>query len=203
MVNFLTFNPYFEWERDIEISFQARHGEIAPYLMRAIDICAAAGVEANVRYMPPCQLPGYEQHVYTGYQLPYDPHEWDYNSWYDTGHPARPGEDWYYQASGRQRERHGYQHVPACGSCAIRDVCDGFHAQYTSRWGDREAVPYPGPPVTDPRHFIQHQDKYLYPSVAQIPGHDPGRPGDAGTAAQLDLTAGGGAAARTTQAAGQ
>jgi len=77
VVNFLTFNPYFEWERDVEISFQARHSDIAPHLMRAIDICTAAGVEANVRYMPPCQLPGYEQHVYTGYQLPYDPHEWD------------------------------------------------------------------------------------------------------------------------------
>ena len=25
VVNFLTFNPYFEWERDVEISFQARH----------------------------------------------------------------------------------------------------------------------------------------------------------------------------------
>jgi hypothetical protein len=75
VVNFLTFNPYFEWERDVEISFQARHSDIAPHLMRAIDICTAAGVEANVRYFPPCQLPGYEQHVYTGYQLPYDPHE--------------------------------------------------------------------------------------------------------------------------------
>ena len=91
VVNFLTFNPYFEWERDVEISFQARHSDIAPHLMRAIDICTAAGVEANVRYMPPCQLPGYEQHVYTGYQLPYDPHEWDYNSWYDTGYPGQPG----------------------------------------------------------------------------------------------------------------
>ena len=90
VVNFLTFNPYFEWERDIEIGFQVRHSEAAPYLKRAIDICSAAGVEANVRYMPPCALPGYEQHVYTGFQLPYDPHEWDYNSWYDTGHPGTP-----------------------------------------------------------------------------------------------------------------
>jgi len=94
VVNFLTFNPYFVWERDIEISFQARHSDIAPRLMRAIDTCTAAGVEANVRYMPPCQLPGYEQHVYTGYQLPYDPHEWDYNSWYDAGQPGQPGPDW-------------------------------------------------------------------------------------------------------------
>jgi hypothetical protein len=32
VVNFLTFNPYFEWTADPEISFQARHSEIAPYL---------------------------------------------------------------------------------------------------------------------------------------------------------------------------
>jgi MoaA/NifB/PqqE/SkfB family radical SAM enzyme len=202
VVNFLTFNPYFEWERDIEISFQARHCEIAPYLMRAIDICTAAGVEANVRYMPTCQLPGYEQHVYTGYQLPYDPHEWDFNSWYDVGQPGKPGEDWYYQASGHQRERYGYQHVPACHSCAIREICDGFHAQYITRWGDDEAIPYPGPLVTDPRHFVQHQDKYFYPSPAPSPGTDTDGPDDE-PAERLDLSAGGGASARHTQPAGQ
>jgi MoaA/NifB/PqqE/SkfB family radical SAM enzyme len=203
VVNFLTFNPYFEWERDTEISFQARHSEIAPYLMRAIDICTAAGIEANVRYMPPCQLPGYEQHVYSGYQLPYDPHEWDYNSWYDTGQPGQPAEDWYYQASRRQRERHRYQHVPACGQCALRDICDGFHAQYAARWGGGEAVPYSGPRITDPRHFIQRQYKCQYLSTEPDPGRGITRSDDAGPTAQLDVTAGGGAGARHKLTAGQ
>lgn len=75
VVNFLTFNPYFEWTSDVEIEFQVRHSEIAPYLAKAIDKCLELGVEANVRYMPLCQLPGYESHAYTGFQLPYDPHE--------------------------------------------------------------------------------------------------------------------------------
>jgi hypothetical protein len=191
------------WERDIEISFQARHSEIAPYLMRAIDICTAAGVETNVRYMPPCQLPGYEQHVYTGFQLPYDPHEWDYNSWYDNGRPGRPGEEWYYQASREQRDRHGYQQVPACTGCAVREICDGFHAQYAARWGGGEAVPYPGPLVTDPRHFIRHQDKYHYPPAE--PGSGPDLADSPGTelAAPLGLTASGGAGARHKLPAGQ
>jgi MoaA/NifB/PqqE/SkfB family radical SAM enzyme len=204
VVNFLTFNPYFEWERDIEISFQARHSEIAPYLMRAIDTCTAAGVEANVRYMPPCQLPGYEQHVYTGYQLPYDQHEWDYNSWYDAGQPAQPGEDWYYQASRRQRERHDYHQVPACGGCALREICDGFHAQYAARWGDGEAAPQPGPVVTDPRHFIRHQDKYQYSSGDPGSGPHPAA-GKSTTelAAPLGLTASGGAGARHKLRAGR
>jgi MoaA/NifB/PqqE/SkfB family radical SAM enzyme len=171
VVNFLTFNPYFEWSAQPEIAFQARHGEIAPHLARAIERCTQLGVEANVRYLPPCQLPGREAHVYTGYQLPYDPHEWDYSSWYDTNHPGSPPPDWYLQASRRQQQRHHYVHVPACADCALRQVCDGFHAQYVARWGGDEATPYPGPPITDPRHFIRHQHKIQY-----------GTPGNADTA---------------------
>jgi MoaA/NifB/PqqE/SkfB family radical SAM enzyme len=169
VVNFLTFNPYFEWTGQPEIEFQARHSEIAPHLMAAIDRCTQLGVEANVRYMAPCLLPGYEAHVYTGYQLPYDPHEWDYNSWYDAGHEGSPPPDWYLQASQRQQQRHHYVQVPACGDCALRTVCDGFHAQYVARWGGDEANPYPGQPIADPRHFIQHQEKirYVDPTTAQ------------------------------------
>jgi hypothetical protein len=196
VVNFLTFNPYFEWERDIEIGFQARHSEIAPYLKRAIDICTATGVEANVRYMPPCQLPGYEQHVYTGFQLPYDEHEWDYNSWYDTGHPGAPSAAWYYQASRRQRERHNYQQVPACGQCALREICDGFHAQYAARWGGDEAAPYPGPLITDPCHFIQHQDKAQYADKTPDPASDPALTASTELSGPLNLSASGGAGAR-------
>ncbi|NRQ37978.1 radical SAM protein [Nonomuraea sp. NN258] len=166
VVNFLTFNPYFEWAQQGEIEFQARHSEIAPHLAKAIDRCAQLGVEANVRYMPPCQLPGREAHVYTGFQLPYDPHEWDYNSWYDAGHEGRPLPQWYLEASRQQQQRHGYIHVPACNDCALREICDGFHPQYVARWGGEEASPYPGPPVQDPTHFIRGQSKLRYPTTA-------------------------------------
>jgi MoaA/NifB/PqqE/SkfB family radical SAM enzyme len=159
VVNFLTFNPYFEWNDDQEIDFQVKHSDIAPYLARALDRCTELGIEANVRYMPPCQLPGREAHVYTGFQLPYDPHEWDYNSWYDRGHAGAPTAEWYLQASEQQRRRHRYTPVAACGSCALRAVCDGFHSQYVARWGGGEAVPYPGEAITNPCHFIQHQAK--------------------------------------------
>ncbi len=162
VVNFLTFNPYFEWAQQPEIAFQARYSVIAPYLARAIDRCAELGIEVNVRYMPPCQLPGRETHVYTGFQLPYDPHEWDYNSWYDTGQQGPPAPEWYVEASKRQQRRHGYVRVPACSDCALRDICDGSHAQYVARWGGDEATPYPGPPISDPSHFVRHQNKLEY-----------------------------------------
>jgi MoaA/NifB/PqqE/SkfB family radical SAM enzyme len=170
VVNFLTFNPYFEWRQEPEIEFQARHSEIAPYLARAIDRCAELGIEANVRYMPPCQLPGREHHVYTGYQLPYDPHEWDYNSWYDAGHDGEATPDWYLEASRRQQQRHGYIHVPGCDSCALKAVCDGLHPQYVARWSGDEVRPYNAPPVSDPRYFIARQRKLDY----QLPDADDG-----------------------------
>jgi len=172
VVNFLTFNPYFEWANEPEIEFQARHSEIAPHLARAIDRCTELGVEANVRYMPPCQLPGREAHVYTGYQLPYDPHEWDYNSWYDTSHEGPPPPEWYLAASARQQQRHGYVQVPACGDCALRAVCDGLHPQYVARWGGDEAKPYAGPLITDPQHFIRQQTKVAYAPLGPQEGDD-------------------------------
>jgi hypothetical protein len=45
-------------------------------------------------------------------------------------------------------------------------VCDGFHAQYLAQWGDGEARPYAGPPITDPRHFIREQPKLIYVAAA-------------------------------------
>ncbi len=189
VVNFLTFNPYFEWNRDIEIEFQARHSDIALYLTKAIDKCVELDIEANVRYMPLCQLPGYEPHAYTGFQLPYDPHEWDYNSWYDAGHPGTPPAGWYWDASKRQQERHNYRHVAACGDCAVRSICDGFHAQYVTRWGGSEAAPYSGQTVTDPCHFVQHQQKVdCIPSGSVTDGEGGLQYADALTLTQFQAT---------------
>ncbi len=161
VVNFITFNPYFEWKQQLDIPFQARHSEIAPYLKEAIDICTNCGVEANVRYMPICQMKGYEQYIYTGFQLSFDPHEWDFNSWYDRG-VASPDREWYLSASWEQRDRHGYVHGELCQQCALRNICDGFHSQYAKRWGFEEAQPYEGEPVFDPTIFIRRQLKLHY-----------------------------------------
>lgn len=162
VVNFLTFNPYFEWSDNKIIDFQVRHSEAASSLVNAIDKCTQNGIEVNVRYMPICQLPGKESHVYTGFQLPYDTHEWDYNSWYDYGCEYTDSKDWYLQASRKQRERHHYTYVSACKSCSVREICDGFHAQYIANYGDKEAKPYEGEAVTDPTHFIKNQYKMRY-----------------------------------------
>ena len=61
-------------------------------------------------------------------------------------------------------------------------MCDGFHAQYVARWGGDEAKPYPGPPVTDPRHFVRHQNKIGYLVSDDADTTEPTTPQHASTA---------------------
>ncbi len=157
VVNFLTFNPYFEWTEAEQIPFQVAHTEAAPHLMAAIDVLRAAGIEANVRYFPICLMPGYEEHVFTGHQLPYDTHEWDYNAWYDLRHRGAPDHEWYRWASRLQRTRNGYVHAEPCQACSLKDICDGLHEQYVSAFGEAELRPVAGEPVVDPAYFIDAQ----------------------------------------------
>lgn len=170
VINFLTFNPYFEWRAAPEIPFQAKHSEIMQHLGPALHLCDQYGIEANVRYMPICQLNGFESHAFTGYQLPYDVHEWDYNSWYDRGLRGQPSREWYYSASAEQKARHSYVHTEKCQNCAARNICDGFHSQYLARWGAEEAVPYDGELISDPTFYIRQQAKHEYTEAnGQIP----------------------------------
>ncbi len=162
VINFITFNPYFEWKGCENIPFQVKHSEISSYLKETIDFCNDNGVEANVRYMPLCMMKGYEKHLYNGFQLPYDPHEWDYNSWYDRGHYGQPNAEWYEEASRKQRLRYDYLYVRPCLRCSVKNICDGFHRQYIERWDESEASPYEGEIITDPTHFIRKQWKLTY-----------------------------------------
>jgi hypothetical protein len=168
VVNFLTFNPHFEWANE-DPAFQVRHSDAAPQLQAAIDILTAGGVEANVRYMPLCTMRGYEEHLFTGYQLPYDTHEWDYNSWYDAGAPGTPSAHWYRDFADGHRKRLGYEHASPCEGCSMRAICDGIHGQYARRFGVDELNPYDGRVVTSPTHFIAHQP-VVATEVVEAPG---------------------------------
>lgn len=87
VVNFITFNPFADQATGRRASENVpRYQEAAPYLTEALDLLEDAGIEANVRYFPFCQLE--ERHRGNGYnfqQLSYDPHEWDFASWGWTG----------------------------------------------------------------------------------------------------------------------
>ncbi|MDO9632944.1 MAG: radical SAM protein [Humidesulfovibrio sp.] len=82
-VNFIAFNPFEDQQKgERSLDDVAAYSEVSASLVPALDILRAAGIEANVRYFPLCQVPeAYRQHLYNFQQLPYDLHEWDYASW--------------------------------------------------------------------------------------------------------------------------
>jgi hypothetical protein len=88
VVNFLAFNPFEDQQLQGKRSaFNVpRYSDVSAVLNQALDILAAAGIEANVRYFPICMVePRHRKSIYDFQQLPYDVHEWDYASWSWTG----------------------------------------------------------------------------------------------------------------------
>lgn len=87
VVNFIAFNPFEDQQKGGRSEEDVpRYSEVRAPLVEALDFLEANGVEANVRYLPLCQVP--ERHrksFYNFQQLPYDLHEWDYASWSWTG----------------------------------------------------------------------------------------------------------------------
>lgn len=91
VVNFLGFNPFNDQQTGKRSAVNVPHySEIARPLDAALDTLAAAGIEANVRYLPFCMVA--ERHrksVYNFSQIPYDLHENDFASWSWTDLPAQ------------------------------------------------------------------------------------------------------------------
>jgi molybdenum cofactor biosynthesis enzyme MoaA len=83
VVNFLGFNPFNDQETGKRSAENVpSYDEVRPALGEALDLLAAAGAEANVRYLPFCVVE--ERHrgsVYDFQQIPYDLHENDFASW--------------------------------------------------------------------------------------------------------------------------
>ena len=62
----------------------------------------------------------------------------------------------------RAREHCGYKPAPACGHCAAKGICDGFHGDYAAFFGFDEAQAIQAAaPFTDPRHYISQQRKVV------------------------------------------
>jgi MoaA/NifB/PqqE/SkfB family radical SAM enzyme len=64
----------------------------------------------------------------------------------------------------RAREYTGYRHVPACASCDLKAICDGFYGDYVKLFGSAEARPIAlGQRIDDPQHYSRHQRKKIHP----------------------------------------
>ncbi|WP_243358627.1 radical SAM protein [Fundidesulfovibrio terrae] len=198
VVNFIAFNPFEDQQKGQRSGQDVPcYTEVRGPLVDALDYLEENGLEANVRYLPLCQVP--ERHrksFYNFQQLPYDLHEWDYASWSWTGrNPQRrqggdleapvtlkwansrsklfghegyledasvSREDEYrHSAYVRAREHCGYKFAPACESCGLRGICDGFHGDYASLHGADEAQTQRIPLVDDPKFYISRQVKIV------------------------------------------
>jgi uncharacterized Fe-S cluster-containing radical SAM superfamily protein len=91
VVNFLGFNPFNDQQTGKRSAKNVpRYAEVSQPINEALDVLAAAGIEANVRYLPFCVVA--ERHrpsVYDFPQIPYDLHENDFASWSWTDLPAQ------------------------------------------------------------------------------------------------------------------
>lgn len=219
-VNYIAFNPFGDQQTGQRTHENVpKYSDIKPLLAEAIDALETAGIEVNVRYLPMCMAePRHRKNFYNYQQLPYDTHEWDYESWLWTmmqPQMMKPGglSPWYRLGVGARRiyacsgvalrdmsERKEipftikinaqrtiarveqavrgkealcrreaklraaadckYQYHEACGKCAFKNICDGFHGDYAEFFGTQEAAPVTDVPMTDdPKFCIRQQEK--------------------------------------------
>jgi len=166
--NFIVFSPLSRWATFREIEFQARHSELAPYLMKAIDIFNSRGIWVNVRYFPMCMMPGYEQHVTCFPQICYDPFEWDYRSYVNMSKERimeiyRLGKRLgvygeqeghiFFNTWSLIQSRRCYRKGDQCQRCALKLICDGVATQYMNRFGFDELKSIEGDTIWDPIYF--------------------------------------------------
>ena len=172
VINYISYNPSYDWATITTQDFQVKHSEVSPYIKEALDYCDLVGIEANVRYMPFCMLKGHEDKCYNFAQLPYDPGEWDYKGWYSTEfncpswkfpdefYDNHSKENIYYIAA-RTQTNACYARSTKCNGCALQNLCDGLTGQYMQRFGDGELRPQKGEKINKPNHFIADRVKVL------------------------------------------
>jgi MoaA/NifB/PqqE/SkfB family radical SAM enzyme len=151
IINFINFNPHYEWGKHQQPEIvhrlnevQVKAAEVAPFLKEAIDYLSAGNYWVNVRYFPLCLLKGYESHVCNNPQVMFDPYEWDYGI-----SPKTPEA---YLAQGRDFQRRINTREGVCASCGMLDVCGGLHSNYAKLHGWSELEPY-SERSDNPYHF--------------------------------------------------
>jgi len=90
--------------------------------------------------------------------------QWLERRWADRSTSASLEERYQAEAQVRAHSYTGYKYVPACSTCDLQAVCDGFHSDYSELFGSDEARPVVlGARVTNPQHFSRRQLKKIHP----------------------------------------
>ncbi len=178
VANFILYNPVAEITDEENLKKKGvTYTEAAPYIMNAIKEYKGQFRKINIRFMPYCTLPGYEQHISTMRQIQYDSDEWDYQFHVrmKRGVPIQLGatmagmvigmrNPYFRQADIHTKLREAINEVriiqdrvksPKCKACRFEPICDGFPRTYVKARGDSEINPVPGEKIYDPAHFLK------------------------------------------------
>jgi len=156
---------------------QARHSDVAEAFAGIVG--KLPQVRIKIRYMPFCVMPErLRKHIVNYPQIPYDPMEWDYASWFHVAPEKRAaitdmakqtgivgrndGEVFYNTVAWMIAQGAGWHHTPKCERCSHRTICEGLDAQYLEKHGDGELKPIAGEPLPHPE-FYRSGNLYTQP----------------------------------------
>ena len=172
-INFVMFNPVLQAKNiDIVKAVYVNYADAGKEIIKAIKSCEAELPHFNVRYMPFCFLPGYEQYVTNMDQMTFDPDEWDnfasfrirkgrLVTWlclipgilkipylasvaqYGFKAVCTAGISRFYVFKDRIKTR-------SCKKCAYENVCDYLYRHYHDIYGERDITPISGKKVRNP-----------------------------------------------------
>lgn len=183
--NFILFNPIVESDWRSAPELNVSYSDAAPYIQKAIDLYKDKINKITVRYIPLCQMKGYEKYVTNMPQIQYDPDEWDYlirtsireGKFISTAalmvgmmlYPQKNrllSQGWdVYKHEGLKYflQIKNKKYGPECQKCSLKGVCDGVWRKYADWRGFAELKAIPGPRISDPTHFIK-ENKNLFPA---------------------------------------
>ncbi len=141
-VNFIPLNY---WDGGDNSGVEIPYCDMAPYIKQAIDIIKGHTKYINVRYMPYCDMVGYEEFVCNWHQHSYD--YWDWNNSFKKLPNLEYRKVREYVDEVRE---YIYGKKIECFSCKYRAICDGVEKKIIDT---NKLTPTLGDLITDPLFF--------------------------------------------------
>lgn len=172
-LNLVMFNPIIQAKNlDVIQELYVNYADACAQIKQAINRHQHHLPHLNIRYLPYCYLPGYEQYIVNYDQLNFEPDEWNnyvsfrlrkgrWISWGTTllGILNLPYKRvaWKYGLRGLLMAGFSRFYIlkdkvksPKCRKCSYSKVCDYMWKNYYEQYGDAEITPIPGKKIEHP-----------------------------------------------------
>lgn len=173
IVNFLPVNLFDEAD---DLAENIDYCRLRPCLKKAADTFQRSLPDALVffRYMPFCDMEGYESHILGHLQHIYDWFDWnvELSGIEFLTEIKKDGGESLLKRLGRygrtsiqsalEVRRHLYKKPSKCFLCKFNQICDGFESSLSRSQVEKTACPTAGKVIRDPLHFIGQQSFQLY-----------------------------------------